>query len=117
MVGDTYELERANKKCFRQMDEQGLYARVQKHTGTTEVPELAELAPEVLKLDAATQHWFTDRTRAAYNAGKGGQPPPRRDRDAEVSAAVGPAAFASYFQRVFELGRAERAPTLDKKSL
>ncbi len=118
MVGDTYELElqrQANKKRYRPMDKAGLYARLQRDTGTTEFPELAELAPEVLKLDAATQHWFTDRTRAAYNAGKGGQQPPVRARDTEVANVVGPANFTSYFKKVFELGRtmreAERAAT------
>ena len=106
MVGDLYEgmLRESNKKQYRPMDQAGLQARVEKYTGTT-FPELAELAPEVLKLDAATQHWFTDRTRAAYNAGKGGQPLPTRKRDAEVAEAVGPANFASYFQRVFDVGK------------
>lgn len=110
MVGDEMygAVARKNPKHYWPMDKTGLYERVQKHTGTTAFPELPELAPEVLKLDAATQHWFTDRTRAAYNAGLNGQQPPARARDQEVAEAVGPANFESFYQRVFDLGRAQR---------
>ena len=72
MVGDEYSTE-PNRTRYWPMSPDGLYERVQKYTGTTAFPELGELVPTVLAQDPAMQHWFVDRTRATYNAGKGGQ--------------------------------------------
>lgn len=105
MVGQNYDGRKPNRARFvRPMDQSSLYDHIQKAIGRSDFPELVEVTPAVLSLDPATQHWFTDRVRAAYNAGKTGRA--ERQQDKTVADKLGPA-YGHLLTSVFARGKQE----------